>query len=89
MALYIEKAKYASQLIDKLETQYPGISSDPILYNLVHTACRAMPRVQTTVEENYIKEVVKLSGYKVRVVPAVETNWKGENYETIKIELKN
>jgi hypothetical protein len=48
-----------------------------------------MPRVQTTVEENYIKEVVKLTGCKVRVVPAVETNWKGENYETIKIELKN
>ena len=88
MAKYLEKAKYAKQLIDKLETQHPGISENPIIYNLVHAACRAMPRVMQTVEENYVKEVVRLCGNKVKVVPSKEKNWKDEDYWTIKIEPK-
>jgi hypothetical protein len=88
MALYHEKAKYAAQLIDKLATQYPGLNKDPMLYELIHTTCRAMPRVQTAVEEGYVREVVKLTGNKVSVVPKDAENWKGETYKTIEVVAK-
>jgi len=88
MAAYLEKAKYAAQLIGKLHTQYPGLAADPILYELIHTTCRAMPRVQITVEENYVREVVRLSGNKVDIIRKDAENWKGETYKTIAVVPK-
>ena len=83
MAAYLRKAEYAAKEIKKLENDYPGILHDPRIYNLLYTANRAMPRVQSTVKQNYCREVARLTGAEVRISNCTRENYKGEEYQDI------
>lgn len=83
MAAYIEKIKYAMPIVEGLEAKYPGIKDDPRLYDLVYTGLRAMPRVQTTVKQNYVRELINKVKSKVKSKPVTKENWKGEDYTDI------
>jgi hypothetical protein len=83
MSAYIEKIKYAIPLVEKLEAKYPGIKDDPNLYDLIYTGLRAMPRVQTVVKQNYVRELINKVKSKVKSRSVTKKNWKEEDYDDI------
>lgn len=87
MAAYLEKAKFSTMLINKLEAKFPGIANDPQLYDLLHSGLRAMPRVQGTVKENYVRRVMQEVGTKVKQVPCKKTNFRDEEYDSVEYVL--
>jgi len=83
MAAYIEKARFSTQLAKQLDAKYPGILNDPQLYDFLHSGMRAMPRVQGTVKERYVAQVLKETNSTVKQKPLKKENFKGEEYDTV------
>lgn len=83
MAAYLEKARFSTQLAKQLDAKYPGIINDPQLFDFLHSGMRAMPRVQGTVKERYVAQVIKETGTTVRQKPITKENFKGEAYDTV------
>lgn len=86
MAKYLANADYAAGTIKKLEAAYPGIIHDPLVYDLIYSAVRAMPRVQGVVRRNYVTEVARLTGGNVCCKTVKDKDYKDEEYDTLKIE---
>lgn len=83
MAAYLDKARFSTQLAKQLDAKYPGILNDPQLFDFLHSGVRAMPRVQGTVKERYVAQVIRETGTTVRQVPCQRENYKGEEYDTV------